>query len=122
MDTTAEVRLKVGAGLTGILVDREVHRCCKGQRDTAQAEAVLTIRLQTEVTSIGGKDSKIRDCHSNHSLLRWACLCVSSTELRKSQIKYNDTYILFLNRLSVKPGPQLRFFSHWQHLVIEMRY
>jgi hypothetical protein len=43
VNAAAEVRLQVEAWLTGVFVDREVCRSCEGQRDTAQAEAVLAV-------------------------------------------------------------------------------
>lgn len=48
VNAAAEVRLQVRAGLAGVFVDREVGRSCVGQCDTAQAEAILAVRLQTE--------------------------------------------------------------------------
>jgi hypothetical protein len=53
VNAAAEVRLQIEARLTGFFVDREVYRSCKGQRDTAQPEAVLAVSLQTEATPFG---------------------------------------------------------------------
>lgn len=47
VNAATEVRLQVLAGLPGIFVSREVCRSSVGQRDTAQAEAVLAVSLQT---------------------------------------------------------------------------
>jgi hypothetical protein len=55
VNAAAEVRLEVVAGLAGSFVDREVYRSCEGQRDTAQAEAVLAVSSQTEATPVGNK-------------------------------------------------------------------
>jgi hypothetical protein len=53
VNAAAEVRLQVEAGLAGVFVNREVNRSCEGQRNTAQAKAVLAVSLQTEVIPVG---------------------------------------------------------------------
>jgi hypothetical protein len=52
VNSTTEVRLQVLTGLSCIFVNREVCRSSKGQRNTAQAEAVLAVRLQTESVTV----------------------------------------------------------------------
>jgi hypothetical protein len=52
VNTAMEIRLQVEAWLACVFVDREVCRCCEGQRDTAQAEAVLAVSSQIEVTLV----------------------------------------------------------------------
>lgn len=43
VDAAAEVRLKVGASLSGGFVDREISRGREGRHDAAQSEAALAV-------------------------------------------------------------------------------
>lgn len=53
VNAATEVRLQVLAGLPGIFIDSEICRSGEGQRDTAQAEALFAVTLQTETAPIG---------------------------------------------------------------------
>jgi len=55
VDATTEVRLQIEAWLSGVFVDRKVCRSSEGQRDAAQAEAVLAVSSQTAAVPVGDR-------------------------------------------------------------------